>query len=177
MNVDRALKQLRFINMIMGLAVIVVEIFGIFSTIFDIFTNPGAVILNAFCVIFCFILCLYEAQFKKLSKKLRRLYGFLYTYLGRALYIFFIGTVVIATSESDSDRSIFFWIIGVIMIIVALYNVLIIFLHPAFKNGNRKITDDPTVSYSAGESELSNVLKKNPALATKMLMGASKLAT
>lgn len=74
-----------------------------------------------------------------------------------------IGTVVIATSESDSDRSIFFWIIGVIMIIVALfalflcaslysYNVLIIFLHPAFKNGNRKITDDPTVSYSAGES-------------------------
>ena len=88
MNVDRALKQLRFINMIMGLAVIVVEIFGIFSTIFDIFTNPGAVILNAFCVIFCFILCLYEAQFKKLSKKLRRLYGFLYTYLGRALYIF-----------------------------------------------------------------------------------------
>ena len=72
-----------------------------------------------------------------------------------------IGTVVIATSNSDG--SIFFWIIGVIMIIDALfalfwyaslysYNVLIIFLHPAFKNGNRKITDDPTVSYSAGES-------------------------
>ena len=80
MDVDRALKQLRFINMILGLAVIVAEIFGIFNTILDV--------LNAFCVIFCFILCLYEAQFKKLSKKLRRLYGFLYTYIGRALYIF-----------------------------------------------------------------------------------------
>lgn len=88
MDVDRALKQLRFINMILGLAVIVAEIFGIFNTILDVFRNPGAVILNAFCVIFCFILCLYEAQFKKLSKKLRRLYGFLYTYIGRALYIF-----------------------------------------------------------------------------------------
>lgn len=88
MNVDRALKQLRFINMILGLVVIVVEIFGIFSTIASIFTNPGAIILNGFCVLFCFILCLYEAQFKKLSKKLRKLYGFLYTYIGRALYIF-----------------------------------------------------------------------------------------
>ena len=78
-----------------------------------------------------------------------------------------IGTVVIATSNSYGDSkslgTILFWIIGVIMIIDALfalfwcvslysYNVLIIFLHPAFKNGNRKITDDPTVSYSAGES-------------------------
>ena len=88
MDVDRALKQLRVINMILGLVVIVVEIFGIFSTIASIFTNPGAIILNGFCVLFCFILCLYEAQFKKLSKKLRRLYGFLYTYIGRALYIF-----------------------------------------------------------------------------------------
>lgn len=32
-----------------------------------------------------------------------------------------IGTVVIATSESDPDGSIFFWIIGVIMIIVAVF--------------------------------------------------------
>lgn len=85
MNVDRALKQLRFINFLLGLVVIVVEIFGIFGTIFS---NPAAIILNGFCVLFCFILCLYELQLKRLSKKLRKSYGFLYTYIGRALYIF-----------------------------------------------------------------------------------------
>lgn len=88
MDVDRALKQLRVINMILGLVVIIVEIFGIIGTIFS---NPAAIILNGFCVLFCLILCLYEAQFKKLSKKLRRLYGFLYTYIGRALFIFLFG--------------------------------------------------------------------------------------
>lgn len=32
------------------------------------------------------------------------------------------------------------------------YNVFIVVLHPAFKNEGRKISDDPTVAYSAGES-------------------------
>ena len=32
------------------------------------------------------------------------------------------------------------------------YNILIFVFHPAFKKGQRKITDDPTASYTAGES-------------------------
>ena len=32
------------------------------------------------------------------------------------------------------------------------YNILIFVFHPAFKKGQRKITDDPTSSYTAGES-------------------------
>ena len=38
------------------------------------------------------------------------------------------------------------------MVLDALYNVLIIFVHPAFKDGSRKITDDPTQAYTSGES-------------------------
>ena len=38
------------------------------------------------------------------------------------------------------------------MVLDALYNVLILFVHPAFKDGSRKITDDPTQAYTSGES-------------------------
>ena len=175
MDVGRALSQLRWLNFALGLIVIVFEVLSVISVIasFDL----AAIILNAFCIIFCGILCLYELQMKRLGRKFRKLYGFLYTYIGRALYIFFIGTVVLSTYSNSNTMGFLYLIVSIIMIIDSIYNVLIIFFHPAFKNGNRKITDDPTVAYSAGESEIANVLKKNPNLAQKMLVGASKLAT
>ena len=44
------------------------------------------------------------------------------------------------------------YVLGAAMILDALYNVLILFVHPAFKDGSRKITDDPTQAYTSGES-------------------------
>lgn len=44
------------------------------------------------------------------------------------------------------------YVLGAVMILDALYNVLILFVHPAFKDGSRKITDDPTQAYTSGES-------------------------
>ena len=86
MDVGRALSQLRWLNFALGLIVIVFEVLSVISVIasFDL----AAIILNAFCIIFCGILCLYELQMKRLGRKFRKLYGFLYTYIGRALYIF-----------------------------------------------------------------------------------------
>lgn len=48
--------------------------------------------------------------------------------------------------------SILNYVFGILVIVVSLYNVLIIFIHPAFKKGGMKITDDPTQNYTAGES-------------------------
>ena len=107
MDIGRALSQLRWINMLLGVIIIVFNIFGILGNLL----NPGVILMNAFSIVFAGILCLYEMQMKKLGQKL-----------------------------------------GIIIILDAAYNVLILFCHPAFKNGQRKITDDPTQNYTAGES-------------------------
>ncbi|KAK8791192.1 hypothetical protein WA171_002141 [Blastocystis sp. BT1] len=166
MDIGRALSQLRWINMLLGVIIIVFNIFGILGNLL----NPGVILMNAFSIVFAGILCLYEMQMKKLGQKLRRLYGFLYTYIGRSLYLVFLGTILFTI---DAWYNI---VLGIIIILDAAYNVLILFCHPAFKNGQRKITDDPTQNYTAGESEITNIMKNNPALAQKMLVGASKLA-
>ena len=67
-----------------------------------------------------------------------------------------IGTVVLASGNLLN------YLIGTIVIVFGLYflffslifsyNVFIVVLHPAFKQEGRKITDDPTLAYSAGES-------------------------
>lgn len=84
MNINKALSQVRWINLILGTLIIVVNIFGIIGNLL----NPGILLMDAFSVLFAGILCLYEMQMKKLGQKMRRLYGFLYTYIGRAAYLF-----------------------------------------------------------------------------------------
>ena len=68
---------------LLGVIIIVFNIFGILGNLL----NPGVILMNAFSIVFAGILCLYEMQMKKLGQKLRRLYGFLYTYIGRSLYL------------------------------------------------------------------------------------------
>ena len=83
-DIGKALSQLRWFNMILGLATLILNAFGIIGNII----SPGKMLMNAFSILFAGILCLYELQIKKLGNKLRKLYGFLYTYIGRASYLF-----------------------------------------------------------------------------------------
>lgn len=84
MNINKALSQVRWINLILGALIIVVNIFNLIGNLL----NPGVLLMDAFSILFAGILCLYEMQMKKLGQKMRRLYGFLYTYIGRAAYLF-----------------------------------------------------------------------------------------
>ena len=122
MSISRALSQLRWINFFLCLVVIVLKIFGFFAGF-----NIYSILLNCFCILFCGILALYELQMKKLTKKFRVLYGFLYTYIGRAsfvvlyfiwvIFLFYsVGTVVIASG------GILNVIIGFVVIVVGLYD-------------------------------------------------------
>ena len=127
MSISRALSQLRWINFFLCLIVIVLKIFGFFAGF-----NIYSILLNCFCILFCGILALYELQMKKLTKKFRVLYGFLYTYIGRAsfvvlyfiwvIFLFYsVGTVVIASG------GILNVIIGFVVIVVGLYDFEFLF--------------------------------------------------
>ena len=122
MSITRALSQLRWINFFLALIVIVLKIFGFFAGF-----NIYSILLNCFCILFCGILALYELQMKKLTKKFRVLYGFLYTYIGRAAYVvlyfiwsvflfYSVGTIVIASGNMLNV------IIGFVVIVVGLYD-------------------------------------------------------
>ncbi|KAK8803794.1 hypothetical protein WA158_001488 [Blastocystis sp. Blastoise] len=169
MPIQHALRLLRIINALTGLVICIIGVF-LFVSFVIAFQIPQA-ILCAYAVIFGFFLFLFELQFKKLNLKLRNSYGFLFTYLGRSIFIFFTSTIIL------SLQSLFGYIIGGCVFLVALYNILILFIHPAFKGGNMKIFDDPTVGYTSGENEMAELLKKNPQLAQKALSATMKVAS
>ena len=64
----------------------VILIFTFFSRVFS-FDVSGAII-SGFCTIFTGILSLYELHMKRLNNKIRRNFGFLFTYIGRAAFVF-----------------------------------------------------------------------------------------
>ena len=164
MDINRALSQIRWVNLFIALACLVLKVIGLLSllTSFNIFR----LLVGGFSILFLGILLLYELQMKKLSKKLRVQYGFLYTYIGRALYVMLyvllqmvtpsVGTVCLSSGDLwGFIGGIALFVIGVYELLHSFksrYNLLIFFFHPAFRQGNRKITDDPTVSYTSGES-------------------------
>ena len=61
-------------------------IFNFFSRVLSL--DVSGAIISGFCIIFTGILSLYELHMKKLNKTIRRNFGFLFTYIGRAAYVF-----------------------------------------------------------------------------------------
>ena len=93
---------------------------------------------------------------KKLGDRLRRNYGFLFTYIGRSVFIFLfvlifllicsVGTIMMALEG-------FYSILALVVFGVALLNVIVTVLHPSFRRGDISLLDDPSGSYTAGDNE------------------------
>lgn len=73
-------------NFFAGLVVTVFSLFIFFSRLLQLQVNDT--IISGYCVIFAGILTLYELHLKKLNRRFRLEYGFLFTYIGRACYVF-----------------------------------------------------------------------------------------
>lgn len=76
-----------------------------------------------------------------------------------------------------SPQSFLLQVLGIVLMIDAFVNVFVILVHPAFRKGELKLTDDPSLGYSAGDSEIKNIMVNNPAMAQRMLQGAMHLSS
>lgn len=66
-------------------------------------------------------------------------------------------------------------------------NLFVIVVHPAFRRHEISLLDDPSITYTAGESvsvmdvgngqELKNIVVNNPDIAQKVITEAAKLTT
>ena len=85
-DIKGLLNFLRWMNFFITLAVAVFLILSLFSTILSF--NLNKLLLTSYCLLFNGILCLYELHMKKLGDRFRRNFGFLFTYIGRSIFIF-----------------------------------------------------------------------------------------
>lgn len=85
-SIQHLLSFLRWTNLLTSF---VVCFFGAITSInYALSLNVSTFLLTAYCFLFSGILFLFELHTKRIGDRFRAEYGFLFTYIGRCLYIF-----------------------------------------------------------------------------------------
>ncbi|CBK23692.2 uncharacterized protein [Blastocystis hominis] len=168
-NIKSLLNSVRWSNFMASTVTFIFLIFNFINKIFSL--DVSGAIISGFCVIFTGILSLYELHMKRLNRTIRRNFGFLFTYIGRAIFVFFIATILLSLWNLITI------IMAIVFFVLAFNNIIVIVFHPAFSTKEIKLYDDPTMIYSSGDNEIKSYMVKNPELAQKVLLGAAKLSS
>ncbi|OQR90301.1 hypothetical protein ACHHYP_05636 [Achlya hypogyna] len=156
METPRLLRLMRVGNILCS----ILQVFAGLSGIASIITfNLTAVFVSLYVIMFGVLFLLFECRISRLDPSIRKNFGFLYSYKGRASFIFFIGFLDFGTDAGLG------YIAGIIMCINAFLNFYVMMRHPEFASGNLSATSDPTAGYTAAHQEAQNFLTNNPDIA------------
>lgn len=167
MTVEEVLKYLRFTNISNSLCVITLAVISITVSLSTL--SASTLFAACYMIIFGFTLLCFECKIGRIEKTVRTYFGFLHTFLGRALFLFFVASCcVVISGDSITIPS---YITGVLTAMNAIFNCMIIYLHPGFKQAGYGAFTDPSKMYSDGGKDMqaaaTTYAKNNPELAAK----------
>ena len=85
-SIHYVLSFLRWTNLFTALIVCGIAFFSIISYVLAL--DVRSVLLTGYCILFSALLFLFELHAKKINRKLRINFGFMFTYIGRSIFIF-----------------------------------------------------------------------------------------
>ncbi|KAH7491636.1 uncharacterized protein KRP23_554 [Phytophthora ramorum] len=157
MELPKLLRYMRLGNVVCSILQIVAGIVGITSFIT---LNVTGTLVSIYVIMFGILFLLFECRLSRMEAVIRSNFGFLYSYKGRAAFIFFIGFLDFGIGSALAT------IAGVLMCLNAFINLLVMCRHPQFKS-SLSADADPTAGYTTGSQEAASFMSKNPELAAK----------
>lgn len=122
---------IRIINVIFAVILFVLYPLS-FALHFDKIKEDGSIFTNVMLMIYCCtfaaLLLVFEARVAKMDKRMNHLFGFMFSFLGRAFFMCFLGTLAFA------GDGILNWVVGSIAIVFAILQCVIMYNHPAFQS-------------------------------------------
>jgi len=97
--------------------------------------------LTVYTIVFAMIFCCFEADLPFVRDQQARYFRFMYNYLSRFLFMFFIASLCLVSN---------YWlgyVAGGITVINALFNALVLLIHPGWKL--KHLLRDPTQQYTS----------------------------
>lgn len=162
MELPKLLRYMRLGNVLCSILQIIAGFIGITSFIT---LNITGTLVSIYVIMFGVLFLLFECRLSRMEAMIRSNFGFLYSYKGRAAFIFFIGFLDFGMSSALGTLA------GVLMCINAFINLLVMCRHPQFKS-SLSADADPTAGYTTGNQEAALYMQSNPEMAAK----ASKFA-
>jgi hypothetical protein len=152
MELRKVLRYMRIGNIACSLFQIIAGISGLFG--FLMLDIKGSLV-SLYVILFGLLFFLYECRLSRMEARIRSKFGFLYSYKGRAGFIFFIGFLDFGINSAMGT------VAGVLMCLNSFLNLFIMYKHPDFQ-GSINANTNPTASYSTGNSEVASYLRSNP---------------
>ncbi|KAF0720731.1 Aste57867_73 [Aphanomyces stellatus] len=156
MELPRLLRLMRVGNIGCSVFQIIAGIGGVFNLIA---LNVTGALLSLYVVLFGLLFLLFECRLKSMEARIRTNFGFLFSYNGRAGFIFFIGFLDFGMGSAMGT------IAGILMCLNALLNLFIMLKHPEFASGAVSKNADPTATYTEGQQAAKSYLQANPEIA------------
>lgn len=137
--------------------------------------EPIAIVLGAYIAAGALALCVAELGMMCFERMLRRNFGCMFTFLGRSVVLFFMGTMVIAMASGGSNIGLF--ITGGGTIFNSIFNLLVVAFHPAYGNGDVcRLCQDAYGGPKYKTFDIGSFLTSNPQLISKAMSMAAGVA-
>lgn len=153
--IGRILIIMRFINLVNAGLLGLSSVMGFMNI-----DNVYVVYLSVYLAMFSLVLLAFELRLPKWEERFRRLFGFMYSFWGRTLFLVFCGTL---------NFGIDYWVcilVGVLTLINSFFNCFIICQHPEFKTMLEKskqetadpaqLTTDQVTAYLQAHPDVAN---------------------
>jgi COPI associated protein len=111
-----------------------------------------------------------ELNIANLQPRIKSQFGFLFTFYGRATFILFAATMCLARGGGLA------YAVGALTVVDAVFNTVVICIHPAWRRGGRFYKAEVHESYMSAEKAAAAYVRNNPELAAKAAQSAARYA-
>lgn len=167
-STSKVLNVMRLVNVLNGLGIVASTVLQLLGGLISI--DFQTILLSAYAGIFGMLLMCAEMHFSAMDKWIRTRFGFMFSFVGRALFILFSASIMFATATWVG------YLVGGLTLCNAIFNCWVIYMHPGFGKEGIGMFDDPYKGYSGGEKEMAAYLQKHPELAQKAVNAGVSVA-
>ncbi|GBG33242.1 Hypothetical Protein FCC1311_094662 [Hondaea fermentalgiana] len=151
-NFKEASTVLRLLNLINAALIIFAGVWTMVDLGKLVTLKVATVAISIYLACFGCVLCCFEMRISMLEKPVRKRFGFMYTYLGRTLFLFFVATFLIARQTTTT------YVIAALTLANTLINCYVTVKHGEYYA-------DPTGKYTTAEAATASYVEQNPQLA------------
>jgi hypothetical protein len=166
-NSSSAASYLRFSNMLNAILLIIAGVSSLTSLGNWVTLALSFIFLSLYLTCFGCLLCCFELRIGWIERRARNSFGFLYSYVGRSLFLLFVAGLGFGLISQNASLG---YAVGILTAINALFNMIIIYRHG-------KLFADPSAEYGdTAESNAVAYLQANPDLARSAIGAGVSLA-
>jgi hypothetical protein len=162
----KAASYVRFFNFVNATALFLTGLFSLINITNILTLSISFYFMSFYIMIFGLLLCCFEMRWSWAERRVRDSFGFLYTYMGRTVFLLFLASFCFGLMSTQQALGM---AIGILTAINALFNLVIMYRHG-------KMFEDPSNEYGTADQAATTYLRNNPDLAQRGIAAGVNLA-